>query len=76
MRSFTESVQNRVRPKWSMAIPSGLSRSVERIHFESHDSDNERLMDKSEHLPDLMIAVGSPPSMLALLIEGDVISVQ
>ncbi len=33
MRSFTESVQNIVRPKWSMAIPSGLSISVKRLHF-------------------------------------------
>lgn len=27
-------------------------------------------------LPELMTEVGSPPSMLALLMEGDVISVQ
>lgn len=33
MRSFVESVQNTVRPRWSMAMPSGLSKSVGRFQF-------------------------------------------
>lgn len=33
MRSFVESVQNTVRPRWSMAMPSGLSKSVDRFQF-------------------------------------------
>lgn len=30
MRSFTESVQKTVRPRWSMATPSGLPKSADR----------------------------------------------
>lgn len=33
MRSFTESVQNSVRPKWSIAMPSGQPRSVGKLQF-------------------------------------------
>lgn len=45
------------------------------IHKWLKMKENQR-NDKSEQLPDLMTAMGSPPWMLALLIEGDVISVQ
>lgn len=80
-----------VRLKWSMVIPSGLSKSVRavggRTHFmglviENGGSHRAELTSMWEgrrvkvKLPVLMTGVGSPLSALALLIEGDVISVQ
>lgn len=76
--SLIESVQNIVRLKWSIAIPSGLSKSVRRTHFtgQLYVVYSQKIRTVQVKLPDLMTAVGSPPSALALLIEGDVISVQ
>lgn len=75
MRSLTESVQKTVRPRWSMATPSGLPKSADRSagqRLPTEAPDPARARD----LPDVMTETGSPPSMLALLMEGDVISVQ
>lgn len=63
-----------------MAIPSGLSKPVKRTHYVvslfSCLLCDKQLKEPRRKLPEVMTTVGSPPWMLALLMEGDVISVQ